>query len=149
MHRLIHSTAFFLFLSLGLVSCSTPAKMSKLEAGTIQSVTTTLHQRDVDYWRPGFTATHLGLIGSQVGTGSAAHVVGAAAGVVIGGIIGFASEKHDSRTIKRRVLIRLDSGSRLELQVPTKRQLREGQRVWVAYDMKGLPHHLVDTPGDY
>jgi outer membrane lipoprotein SlyB len=136
-------------LLLSLASCASAPKISKIEGGTIQSSITTVHQRNIDYWRPGFTATHLGLIGSQVGSGSAAHVVGAAAGVVIGGLIGFASEKNHPRKITRDVLIRLDSGTRLSVQVPTDRALRQGQRVWVAYDMKGLPHHLVDTPGDY
>lgn len=136
-------------LIFGLASCASAPKISKIEGGTIQSSITKVHHRDVDYWRPGFTATHLGIIGSQIGSGSAAHVVGAAAGVVIGGIIGFASEKHDSHKVTRDVLIRLDSGTGLSVQVPTDRALRKGQRVWVAYDMKGLPHHLVDTPGDY
>jgi outer membrane lipoprotein SlyB len=143
----IHSIAALLIIS--LASCASAPKISKIEGGTIQSAITKVHQRDVDYWRPGFTATHLGIIGSQIGSGNAAHVVGASAGVVIGGIIGFASEKHDSRKVTRNVLIQLDSGTRLSVQVPTDRALRKGQRVWVAYDMKGLPHHLVDTPGDY
>jgi outer membrane lipoprotein SlyB len=130
-----------------LCSCaSTKMGHKDLKSATVVQVDNGYRARDINYARPMLNATRLAVIGSQVGRGTAAHVVGAAIGAIAGGGLSYMSERKDARGAYTNVLVKLDDGSKATLGGTKIKPLPlPGDRVWVRCDSAGIPYEIVSS----
>ncbi len=127
-----------------LSNCASTASTQNLKAATVLEVHHSIYNRGTSA-APGIMgATQLGIIGSQVGTGAAAHVVGAAVGALAGGGLGYAAARDSATTQITSVYLVLDDGSRATIGAARmKHTPHRGERVWVRCDAAGRPVKLV------
>jgi outer membrane lipoprotein SlyB len=127
-------------------SCSSTPKHRNLKPATVLDVHTHIGERPVSGGPSLMLGTQLALVGSQVGCGVAAHVVGAAVGALVGGGGGYALERNGSRTHITCLYVQLDDGMKATVSIPKlKRPVRVGDRVWVQCNSVGLPEKLVES----
>ena len=128
-----------------LASCVAPrSSFHRLEPGVVKQIT-------IDMGRsngvsPLWGALWLAAIGSGIGSGTTAHVIGAGGGALAGGALGYAHDQRLTKRVNRTVEVAADSGVLYRLPVPGTAPLRIGQHVWVAFDSRGRPQHVVAMP---
>ena len=134
-----------LLMLLAFASCtSTRTSNQNLKPATVLEVTTHTGRSGVSGVPSLAFGTHLALIGSQVGGGVAAHVIGATVGALIGAGAGYAAESNGSRIIT--LYVKLDSGMKATLAVSKlKHLIKPGDRVWVECDRVGIPLKFVES----
>lgn len=131
---------------LALASCSTARQSPRqLESGKVTQVVVTMNNR-MDHATPFWWAAWLASIGLGIGTGNAAHAVGAGSGALLGGGLGYAHSYNESKRVTRMVDVTTDSGVIYRLRSTDSVPPRIGQRVWVAFDKRGRPDHIVTVP---
>jgi len=91
-------------------------------------------------------ALWLASIGSGIGSGATAHAIGAGGGALAGAGLGYAYEGANAKRVTRIIEVEADSGVMYRLPDKTNPQLRIGQRVWIAFDKRGSPDHIVTVP---
>ena len=138
---------FLLSLSVLLFSsCSAMRTKKNLKPATVLESNTVVFKRDVSGGPGIMLGTQLGIIGSQVGCGVAAHIVGATVGAIAGGGLGYAAERNSATTRITTVQVRLDDGLKATIGVSKlKYPLRPGDRVWVRCSASGMPLSLVES----
>ncbi len=147
----MHSPAFIKFTTfivlLALASCTTANKgAARLEAGKVTQIVVTMNNRGINHFTPLWCAAWLAAIGFGIGTGSTAHAIGAGSGALLGAGLGYAQENHESKRVTRTVEVMADSGVLYRLRSSDGTVLRIGQRVWIAFDKRGRPDHIVTVP---
>lgn len=140
--RILSLTCLTALMATSCVVTRKPKDQVSVERGKVLEVMQS-------YRRPGdrggstlFGAAHLGILGSMIGSGSAAHVIGAASGALIGGTLGYVSSGPG---MVQFATIRMDKGGVLELEVPAKQRVRPGQYVWVVFNGRKMPK-ILEAP---
>jgi outer membrane lipoprotein SlyB len=133
-------------MALFMASCASSSSSAQLKPATVIKVERGYRSKDINYIRPTLNAARLGYIGSQVGRGTAAHIVGAAVGVLAGGGLSYMSEKHDARGAYTSVTLKLDDDSKATVGATKVKPMPiPGQRVWVKCDSAGVPYQIVPS----
>lgn len=130
-----------------LSSCaSTHGSNKNLKSATVVRVDKGYRTGEINYTSPVLNATRLAYIGSQVGRGAAAHIVGAAVGALAGGGLSYMAEKKEARGAYTNVQVKLDDGTKATLGATKIKPMPvPGQRVWVRCDSGGIPYEIVPS----
>ncbi len=147
----MHSTAFLKSITftvlLALASCTTTKTgAARLEPGKVRHIVVDMNNRGINHFTPLWCAAWLAAIGLGIGTGNTAHAIGAGSGALLGAGLGYAQEGYQSRRVSRTVDVMADSGVLYRLRSSDGTVLRLGQRVWIAFDKRGRPDHIVTVP---
>jgi outer membrane lipoprotein SlyB len=134
------------FMALFMASCASSSSSAQLKPATVIKVERGYHSKDINYSRPTMNAVRLGFIGSQVGRGAAAHIVGAAVGALAGGGLSYLSERKDARGAYTSVTLRLDDDSKATVGATKVKPMPiPGDRIWVKCDSAGVPYEIVPS----
>ena len=133
-HLLTLAPAFF------LVSCAGVKQETYVaQPGRVIEVSTEHSYREPSTALTANAAVHGGLIGSAIGRCGSGQVIGAAAGVLIGGLLTHAAQQADAHHMHRYTLIKLESGELCEFTDSGKPCVQKGNRVYVVFDEHSLP----------
>jgi outer membrane lipoprotein SlyB len=140
-----------LLLALLLASCSsTKNAISRMELGRVVHILVDMAKRDIDHSAPLLTGAQMGIMGSFVGSGTTASVIGAASGILVGTGLGYLSESGSSSVNYTTVIVRADTG--VTYRVRTENDVmpppRIGQRIWITFDKKGIASRLLPASAD-
>lgn len=143
--RLIFLQVLCLLISLS--SCvSQKAAPARLEEGRVRRIVVNMNSRGINHFNPIWWGLMLASIGSGIGTGATSHAIGAGSGALAGAGLGYAYEGANARNVTRIIDVEADSGVMYRLPDKANPQLRIGQRVWIAFDKRGRPDHIVTVP---
>ena len=144
-YTLVRGAAVVVLLS--CVSCASQ-KTVRFEPGKVRHIVMDMNSRGINHFNPLWCALWLAAIGSGIGTGGTAHAIGAGGGALIGAGGGYLYESNNARRVIRIVEVESDAGVFYRLHDKDNLFLRIGQRVWIAFDKRGKPHHLAPMPSD-
>lgn len=147
MHSDVFRKSTALVVLIALSSCTTAKQSTRhLEPGKVTQIVVTMNNRGINHFTPLWCAAWLAAIGLGIGTGSTAHAIGAGSGALLGAGLGYVQENHESKRVTRTVEVLADSGVLYQLRSTDRISPRIGQRVWIAFDKRGRPDHIVTVP---